>query len=364
MNQQLLIQLSEGMLFFIAGIALIIIFLASMYDLRLVARRKYLREIVATLPKSRQLHVTVLVRAKNNAATIEACLHSISLSNYKNYDIVVVDNVSVDTTKQVMASYKQKHPTLAVTFFGKQKASNQLLALQQGYEKSQKGDVVLVLDATSTIAPTLLGECIARFVADDTLAALRLNEHIKQVQSITLLWLRFMHLSRNVYAKSASLLATGHIKTGESSVMYRHLIFTKKRNGTKEIKTPYRYDGSLVVPMMPAPDLQSAFLSLPTAWWLILSPVLFLLTYFWYVATSLQSSSLLILSWLIIAIWLLTAVLSDEAAKFFEKIGLVFYLPSFYFLLYAHLAVYGTMTIARGLAVVGGSLRLASRKNI
>jgi len=343
MNQQLLIQVSEGLLFFVASIGLVLILLASVYDLRAIARRRYLRTIVTKLRKPRQPHITVLVYAKNSGATIEACLRSISRSTYKNYDIVVVDNVSTDMTKQVMARYRQKHPTQPLYFYAKRKTSNQLLSLQQGYKKSQRGDSILVLDTASTITSTLLKECVVRFIANDALGALRLNEHINEVQSITLLWLRFIHLSRNIYAKSASLLSVGHITIGESNIMYSRLVFTRQQYGPKVAKVLHRYEGSLIVSTMPVPQFRSASLSLSVMWWGLFTPVLFLLTYFLYIAATLQSSSLLTLSWLILAIWLVVAVLSDEASRIKEKIGLIFCIPVFYFLLYVQLVIYGTM---------------------
>lgn len=341
MTQQFLIQLSEWVLLFVACLGLILVLSASVYDLRTIARRKRLQVIVAKLRKPRQPHITVLVYAKNNEATIEACLRSISRSNYKNYDIVVVDNMSTDSTKQIVANYKRKYPTLPLYFFGKRKANHRLIALQQGYKKSQRGDTVLVLDAASIIDLTLLKECIARFVADDALGALRLNEHIEEVQSITLLWLRFVHLSRNIYAKSASLLSAGRVTVGEPNAMYRSLVFAKKHNGPKAAKTACRYDGSLIVSTMPVLQLRSAVLSLSIWWWGLIVPALFLLTYFWYVAATLQSSSLLALSWLTVVIWLVAAVLSDEASRSREKIGLILCLPAFYFLLYGQLVLYG-----------------------
>ena len=362
MNQQFLIQLSEGLLFIFASIGLILVVLASVYDLRVIARRKYFRAIVARLRKPRQPHITVLVSAKNSATTIEACLGSISLSTYKNYDIVVVDNVSGDTTKQVMARYQQKYFKLPLYFYAKRKTSNQLSVLQQGYKKSQKGDYILVLDAASTITPTLLKECIARFVADDALSVLQLNNHFKEIQSITLLWLRFARLSQNMYAKSASLLSIGQVKAGESNAMYSTLVLMKKPSKSKAMNVSCHYEGSLVVSTTAVPQLRSPSFSFPIMWWGALDLALFLSTYFLYIAATLQSSSLLVLSWLILTTWLLAAVLSDEASKVFEKIRLIFCLPSFYFLLYAQFAIYGVMKILRSIVLVGVAMRLASRK--
>jgi hypothetical protein len=58
------------------------------------------------------------------------------------------------------------------------------------------------------------------------------------------------------------------------------------------------------------------------------------MTYFMYAAATLQSSSLLLLSWVIVSLWFLVAAWSDETATFFEKIARTFCLPILYFLVY------------------------------
>ncbi|MBC7869091.1 hypothetical protein H7X69_02855, partial [Candidatus Saccharibacteria bacterium] len=205
-------------------------------------------------------------------------------------------------------------------------------------------------------------ECAARFVADDTLSVLQLNGHIKEAQSINLLWLRFAGLSQNMYAKAASLLSIWHVRTGESNVMYSSLVFMQQQGGPKVMDVSCRYEGSLVVATMPMPQPRSAFLSFPIMWWGALAPALFLLAYFFYIAATLQSSSLLILSWLILTIWLLAAVLSDEASKVFEKIRLTFCLPALYFLLYAQLVIYAVMRIVRAVALAAFGQTLVHRQ--
>lgn len=356
MNQQPLIQLSEGVIFLVAGISLIVVLLAGVYDLRAIASRRYLQAIVTKLRQPCQPHVTVLVYAQNDATTVEACLRSVARSRYRNYDIVVVDNVSSDMTKQVMARYRQKYPQPTMYFYGKRKVSDRLNALRQGYRKSQRGDMILVLDASATISPTLLKECVARFMADSNLKSLRLNEHSQAIQGVTLLSVHFLQLSQNIYAKAVSLLTRGYIDTGKSSVMYRSSVFKK---GHGAIKVPYYYDGNLVVsitPVLSGPSLlmpsyrhKSVLLFAS----LLLTLVPFLLTYFFYVAATLQSSSLLMLSWLVLAIWLAVTVWSDEASKIVEKIQLTFCIPVVYFLFYLQLIVYGMMKIAQ---VVGLSV--------
>ena len=42
--------------------------------------------------------VSIVVRTKNESFWISKCLHAISLQDYKNYEVIVVDNNSTDNT--------------------------------------------------------------------------------------------------------------------------------------------------------------------------------------------------------------------------------------------------------------------------
>ena len=52
--------------------------------------------------------VSVIVPTKNSEATIERCLKSIVEQSYKNVELIVVDNYSIDRTRQVARKYGAK----------------------------------------------------------------------------------------------------------------------------------------------------------------------------------------------------------------------------------------------------------------
>jgi len=52
--------------------------------------------------------VSVIIPTKNSAKTLEACLESIKNQTYKNIEIIVVDNNSTDSTKELTLKYTQK----------------------------------------------------------------------------------------------------------------------------------------------------------------------------------------------------------------------------------------------------------------
>ena len=52
--------------------------------------------------------VSVIIPTKNSARTIEACLRSVKYQDYKNIEIIVVDNFSTDGTQEIAKKYTEK----------------------------------------------------------------------------------------------------------------------------------------------------------------------------------------------------------------------------------------------------------------
>ena len=46
--------------------------------------------------------VSIIVRTKNESHWIGKCLHAIKNQNYKNVEVIVVDNLSQDNTLQIV----------------------------------------------------------------------------------------------------------------------------------------------------------------------------------------------------------------------------------------------------------------------
>jgi len=58
--------------------------------------------------------VSVLIPARNEAENIGPCLESLSSQSYRNYEIIVLDDQSDDSTLAIINSYKKKIPNLQV----------------------------------------------------------------------------------------------------------------------------------------------------------------------------------------------------------------------------------------------------------
>ena len=52
--------------------------------------------------------VSVIITTKNSSRTLETCLKSIKDQTYKNIELIVIDNNSIDNTKEIAKKYTNK----------------------------------------------------------------------------------------------------------------------------------------------------------------------------------------------------------------------------------------------------------------
>ena len=87
------------------------------------------------------LKVSIFVPTFNRAASLKACLGSITQQSYKNFEVIIVDGGSTDTTQEVIDAYSQKMP---VIFFC-QKKKGIVAAANEALEKAS-GDIFTRID--------------------------------------------------------------------------------------------------------------------------------------------------------------------------------------------------------------------------
>ena len=112
-------------------------------------------------PTSGEL-VSVIIPARNEAATIETVVHSVLGSAYRPLELLVVDDRSTDTTAMILRRLAAEDGRIRVVdgaplpdgWYGKP------WACQQGYREA-RGDLLLFTDADTTHHPELLGRAVA-----------------------------------------------------------------------------------------------------------------------------------------------------------------------------------------------------------
>jgi len=94
--------------------------------------------------------VSIIITTKNEESNIENCLKSIKYQNYKNIEIILVDNFSKDKTVKIAKKFISK-----IYSKGNERSDQR----NYGIKKS-KGEYILYLDADMIITDGLIESCV------------------------------------------------------------------------------------------------------------------------------------------------------------------------------------------------------------
>ena len=99
--------------------------------------------------------VSIVICARDEEDNLQKNLTSILQQDYKNYEVVVVDDCSEDNTSLVLENFKKKYPHLRTTFIKKDQKFNhgKKLALSIGI-KSAKHELLLLTDSDCEVKST------------------------------------------------------------------------------------------------------------------------------------------------------------------------------------------------------------------
>ncbi len=102
--------------------------------------------------------VSIIVPAYNEGKVIGHCVDLILVSNYQNFEIILVDDGSKDDTFEIMQRYKDQ---ARVQMFSKPNGGK-ASALNEGYRRS-KGEILLFVDADGIFTPGTIDEMLNGF---------------------------------------------------------------------------------------------------------------------------------------------------------------------------------------------------------
>jgi glycosyltransferase involved in cell wall biosynthesis len=110
--------------------------------------------------------VSVIVTTKNNHATLDACLKSISKQTYANIELLVIDNSSTDDTKDIAGRYTShvynREPERSV---------------QRNYGVAKAtGKYVAIIDSDMELEPEVIAACVAAMNRDTDAAGVIIPE--------------------------------------------------------------------------------------------------------------------------------------------------------------------------------------------
>lgn len=110
--------------------------------------------------------VSIIIPTKNSWRTLNACLLSCKQQTYSNIEIIVVDNFSDDTTKEISLVYTD-------LFFSQwpERSAQRNYGVQQS-----SGSIVLIIDSDMQLAENVVAQCVKQFDMDNALLALVIPE--------------------------------------------------------------------------------------------------------------------------------------------------------------------------------------------
>lgn len=110
--------------------------------------------------------VSIIVTTRNNEATLDACLTSITAQSYEHLELIVVDNQSTDNTKAIARRY-----TTHVFEKGPERSVQRNFAVQKA-----KGNYVLIIDSDMELDWHVVAECVEKAQQNPDIRALIIPE--------------------------------------------------------------------------------------------------------------------------------------------------------------------------------------------
>jgi cellulose synthase/poly-beta-1,6-N-acetylglucosamine synthase-like glycosyltransferase len=116
---------------------------------------------------SAQPGVSIVVAARNEAATLPKLLQSLLSQRYPDYEVIVVDDRSTDATPQILDQWQSRDGRLKVVTVTEppEGRTPKINALMQGIAQAQ-GELLLLTDADCVVPPTWAAGMVACFTSD------------------------------------------------------------------------------------------------------------------------------------------------------------------------------------------------------
>ncbi|ALC89042.1 hypothetical protein AM500_03960 [Bacillus sp. FJAT-18017] len=181
--------------FFMLGIVLGLVRLLILFFFSLKHSRK------KSLPQSPPLYepfVSIIIPAFNEEKVIIPTLNSILNSQYKNYEVIIVNDGSTDNTYQAVKKIAKSNRI--VRQFIKEN-QGKTAALNSGILVS-RGDIIITLDADTSVASDTISRLVGHF-KDEIVAGVSGNVRIGNLQNMLTLWQHIEYVTSFNFEKRA-----------------------------------------------------------------------------------------------------------------------------------------------------------------
>lgn len=167
--------------------------------------------------------ISIIIPAHNQASTIERCLQSIVKNSYRKFEIIIVDDASNDDTKIIVNKFIKSNPSRNIRLLSKRKRAGRGAAINYGFKKWAKGELIMALDADSVLDKQALNN-IARHFTQNDISILAPNQRFLHHPSVIGLLQQFEYLV-NVRPKKLNAALNAEYSIHGSGAVYNRDIF-------------------------------------------------------------------------------------------------------------------------------------------
>jgi len=167
--------------------------------------------------------ISCVVTTKNEEHVIDDLLKSIKTQSYKNFEIVVVDNNSIDDTRKISAFYTKKVFT---------KGPERSVQRNFGVQKC-RGEYILILDADMRLAKNVLRDLDKKISRSPDLGAVIIPEKSFGIG----FWAKVKTFERSFYIGDESIEAARFFK---KSIFVKFGGYDVSMTGPEDYDLPYR----------------------------------------------------------------------------------------------------------------------------
>ncbi len=175
---------------------------------------------------SEQPFVSVLVAARNEAASLPRLLDALTTQAYPHYETIIIDDRSTDDTPDLLAAWERRDQRVRSVRVDADPGarSPKIAALEQGIRHAQ-GELLLFTDADCTMPPTWIA-CMARYFAPGVGAVIGYAELTTPNQRLVEQIQAFDYFANMTLAAGGTKLGRP-LGAGGANIAYRRTAYTE-----------------------------------------------------------------------------------------------------------------------------------------
>lgn len=188
------------------------------------------KNLVKYMKPNHQL-VSIVIPTYNSSSFIERCLSSVLKTTYPNYEVILVDDCSTDSTREILSRFAKKNKRIKLIF--NQKNILAAASRNSGFNYSS-GEFIALLDHDSEVDSHWITEMVKKMQTDNTIGIVQGKVYdINKRNTLQNVGLKIYPQTGWVYSPAWGVKdrkqfdAIQNIVAGATGVLYRKSAFKK-----------------------------------------------------------------------------------------------------------------------------------------